>query len=161
MKISNNTVVILHYTLSDSEGKEIESTLDGDPVAYLHGHSNMIKGFEQAVEGHESGESFSFTLSPEQAYGERREGQTARVPVKHLQGSNKWSKGMPAWVQTEQGMRQVTIEKVGRFMADVDTNHPLAGKTLTFDVTIDEVREATAEEVQHGHAHGPGGHHHH
>ena len=160
MKISKNTVVQLHYTLTDGDGQQIESTLQGELVAYLQGHGNMISAFEQAVNGHESGESFSFTLSPEQAYGPARPPQPARVPIKHLQGSKKWRKGMVAWVETEQGTRQVTVIKPGRFMAEVDTNHPLSGKTLTFDVRIVAVRAATAEEIDHGHAHGPGGHHH-
>ncbi|MEK9766370.1 MAG: peptidylprolyl isomerase, partial [Thalassolituus sp.] len=81
-------------------------------------------------------------------------------PVKHLQGAKVWKKGMVASVHTEQGMRQVTIVKVGRFMADVDTNHPFAGKTLQFEVDVVAVREATAEELDHGHAHGVGGHQH-
>tara|TARA_B100000287_G_scaffold228514_1_gene215425 strand:+ start:93 stop:578 length:486 start_codon:yes stop_codon:yes gene_type:complete len=161
MKISKDTVVQMHYTLSDSDGQQIESTRDGDAVAYLQGHGNMIPGFEKAVDGHEAGESFSFELAPEDAYGPAREPQIARVPVKHLQGSKKWRKGMVAWVQTEHGTRQVTVEKVGKFMADVDTNHPLAGKTLKFDVEIVAVRVAMPEEISHGHAHGPGGHHHH
>ncbi|MCA6064281.1 FKBP-type peptidyl-prolyl cis-trans isomerase [Thalassolituus marinus] len=163
MKIAKDTVVQLHYSLFDAEGNMIESTTQGnhkDPVAYLHGHNNMIKGFESEVEGMEAGAEGSFTLAPAQAYGERHDNAVARVPVKHLQGAKNWKKGMTAWVETDQGTRQVTIVKMGRFMADVDTNHPLAGKTLRFDVRIESVRHATPEEIDHGHAHGVGGHQH-
>ncbi len=79
--------------------------------------------------------------------------------MKHLQGAKKWTKGMVAHVETEQGQRQVTVIKVGKFMVDVDANHPFAGKELTFEVKIEDIREATAEEIQHGHAHGVGGLH--
>lgn len=167
MKIAKDTVVQLHYSLYDDQGNLIESTQStgGDPVAYLQGHQNMILGFEKAVTGMEAGEQQSFTLEPKDAYGERKEGNEQRVPVKHLQGPNtskkqKWRKGMVAWVETSHGTRQVTVVKVGRFMADVDTNHPLAGQALRFDVDIVNVRAATPEEIEHKHAHGVGGHQH-
>jgi FKBP-type peptidyl-prolyl cis-trans isomerase SlyD len=112
------------------------------------------------MEGKVAGDIFSVTVPPEEAYGMRQEGAAQRVPIKHLQGARKWRPGMIAHVQTDQGMKQVQVVKVGRFMADVDTNHPLAGKTLTFDIEVVDVREATAEEIAHGHAHGVGGHHH-
>ncbi|UXD86291.1 FKBP-type peptidyl-prolyl cis-trans isomerase [Thalassolituus hydrocarboniclasticus] len=163
MIIAKDTVVQLHYSLFDEQDQLIESTnkdAGGEAIAYLHGHNNMIAGFEQAVAGKEAGEHISITLTPDQAYGERQADTVTRVPVKHLQGAKNWKKGMVAWVETEQGTRQVTIVKVGRFMADVDTNHPLAGKTLKFEVDIVAVREATAEEIAHKHAHGAGGHQH-
>ena len=143
MIVAKDTVVQLHYTLKDADGKQIESTAGHDPIAYLQGHNNMIPGFEEAVEGKQAGDKLEITVTPENGYGHRVEGSVQRVPVKHLQGE-----------------RQVTIVKVGRFMADVDTNHPFAGKTLHFDVEILDVRAATAEELDHGHAHGIGGHQH-
>lgn len=159
MNISQDTVVTLHYSLFDQEGQLIEKT-DDAPIAYLHGHHGMIAGFENAVNGKAAGDKFSIELTPEEAYGLRNEEALARVPVKHLQGAKKWKKGMIAVVNTDQGQRQVEIIKVGRFMADVDTNHPLAGKHLRFDVEITDVRAATAEEIDHGHAHGEHGHQH-
>ena len=163
--ITKDQVVLLHYTLSDDAGNQIETTKGGDAVAYLHGHDNMIPAFEKALEGHKSGDHLAFDLTTDEGYGQRIEGSVQRVPVKHLQGhpagkKGVWKKGMTAWVNTEQGERQVTIVKVGRFMVDVDTNHPLAGKGIHFDVDIVDVREATADEISHGHAHGPGGHQH-
>ncbi|MDF1762066.1 MAG: peptidylprolyl isomerase [Oleibacter sp.] len=160
MQIGKNSVVQLHYTLSDDQGNEIESTRFGEPIVYLQGHRNMIPGFEAAVEGKQAGDHVDITVTPKDGYGERVEGSVQRVPVKHLQGAKVWKKGMVAGVQTEHGERQVTIVKVGRFMADVDTNHPFAGKTLQFSVDVIAVRAATTDELSHGHAHGVGGHQH-
>ncbi|WDE02986.1 peptidylprolyl isomerase [Thalassomonas viridans] len=160
MKIADKTVARFHYTLKDEAGKEIESSAGGDPLAYLHGFNNMLVGVEKALTGKEAGDKFSVTLQPEEAYGERQEDAIQRVPVKHLQGAKKWQPGMTALVQTEQGERQVTVVKVGKFMVTVDINPPLAGKVLTFDLEVVDVREATVEEIEHGHAHGVGGHQH-
>lgn len=164
MKISDKSVVQFHYTLKDEAGKEIENSHSGDPLAYLHGYKNMLVGVENALVGKETGDKFSVTLQPEDAYGERQEDAIQRVPVKHLQGlpspSAKWKPGMTAAVQTDAGQRQVTVIKAGKFMVTVDINPPLAGKVLTFDLDVVDVREATAEEIEHGHAHGVGGHHH-
>ncbi len=160
MKIAEKTVAQFHYVLKDEAGDEIESSHGGDPMAYLHGANNTLVGLENALAGKEAGDKFSVTLQPEEAYGERQEDMNQRIPVKHLQGAQKWAPGMTAVVQTEQGQRQVTVVKVGKFMVTVDINPPLAGKVLTFDVEVVDVREASEEEVQHGHAHGVGGHHH-
>lgn len=162
MQIDKNTVVEFHYRLTDGDGNAIENSHDdNDPMFYLHGHGNMIEGLETALAGKQVGDSFSVTLTPEQAYGERNEQAVQRIPLKHLSGAKKWKPGMLAVVNTEEGQRQVTIVKVGKFNADVDTNHPLAGKTLTFEIDITSVRAAADEEVAHGHAHRDGNHHHH
>lgn len=160
MTITKNSVVQFHYTLTDESGEQLESSYDGDPVAYLHGHNNMIVGVEKALEGKSEGDEFSVTVSPEEGYGEINPDAQQRVPSKHLQGAKKWVPGMVATVNTEQGQRQVTVVKVGRFMITVDLNHPLAGKTLTFAIVVQAVREATEDEIAHGHAHGVGGHQH-
>jgi len=164
MKITDKSVVQFHYTLKNEAGEEIENSHKGEPLAYLHGYKNMLVGVENALTGKEIGDKFSVTLQPEDAYGERQEDAIQRVPVKHLQGlpskNAKWKAGMTAVVQTEAGQRQVTVIKAGKFMITVDTNPPLAGQVLTFDLEVVDIREATAEEVEHGHAHGVGGHHH-
>ena len=160
MQIEKNKVVNFHYRLSDESGTEIENSYDGDPVAYLHGHRNIIQGLEQAMVGKQAGDSFEISVSPELGYGLRKENQQQRVPIKHLLTRGKLKPGMMVSVQTEHGPRQVTVVKVGKFNVDVDTNHPFAGKVLNFAVEVLEVRDASAEEVSHGHAHGKGGHHH-
>ena len=160
MAIAKDTVVQFHYVLKDAEGTVIESSHGNDPMAYLHGHGNIIPGLEEEMLGKEVGAEFIATVAAEKAYGQRDESAKQRVPMKHLQGAKKWKKGMVAHVETEQGQRQVTVIKVGKFMVDVDANHPFAGKELTFEVKVEDVRDATAEEIQHGHAHGLGGHQH-
>ncbi|MFK4754457.1 FKBP-type peptidyl-prolyl cis-trans isomerase [Oceanobacter antarcticus] len=155
--ITANTVVELHYRMTDTDDQLIESTFDGEPVFYMHGKNQMLAAFETALSGHAAGDELLLTLTPEQAYGQPRSDALQRVPVKHLQGAKRWRAGMTAEVQTEHGPRKVTLVKVGKFMADVDTNHPLAGKTLNFQVSILSTRAATAEELAHGHAHA-GGH---
>jgi len=130
-------------------------------MLYLHGHQNMLPAIEQALAGKTAGDQLTLVVEPKDAYGERDENAIQSIQVKHLKGAKKWAPGMTAVLDTEQGPRQVKIVKVGMFKAEVDVNHPLAGKTLTFDLNVVSVRAATAEEVAHGHAHGAGGHHHH
>lgn len=110
--------------------------------------------------GHASGDEFSATVSPEEAYGLRNPDKAQRVPVKHLAFNGKLKAGDVVQLSTSDGMRAVTVVKAGRHTADIDTNHPLAGQTLVFDIQVVEVRAASAEELSHGHVHGPGGHHH-
>ncbi|MDP5292894.1 peptidylprolyl isomerase [Oceanimonas sp. CHS3-5] len=160
MQITNDTVVQFNYTLKDEQGEVMDTNEGKAPLAYLHGHDNMLEGLEKALDGKNEGDSFSVTLAPAEAYGERDESLTQRVSIRHLQGAKRWEPGMVAMVHTENGPRQVVVVKVGRFMADVDLNHLLAGRTLTFDLDVVSVRAATAEELEHGHAHGEGGHQH-
>lgn len=160
MKIIENTVVQFNYTLKDEAGEQLESSKAGEPMAYLHGHDNMLVGVENALTDKAAGDSFSITLQPADAYGERVDEALQRVPMKHLQGAKKWQAGMVATVHTDKGQQQVTVLKVGKFMVTVDVNHPLAGKVLTFDIEVVEVRAASEEELSHGHAHGAGGHQH-
>ncbi|WP_163134640.1 peptidylprolyl isomerase [Agarivorans sp. Alg241-V36] len=159
MKVAKDTVVRFEYTLHETDGELLEST-KGDAVAYLHGHKSMIPAIEEGLEGKEAGAEVALSLTPENGYGERNEDAVERVSVKHLQGAKSWKAGMPAVVQTEQGPRQVTVVKVGKFMATIDTNHPYAGKHLDFAIKLVEVRAASEEELSHGHAHGAGGHQH-
>lgn len=161
MTIAANKVVSFHYTLKDSQDEVLENSREGDPMAYLHGHGNIIAGLEKAFEGKAEGEQFSVTLAPADAYGERVEGSIQRIPMKHLHApKGKLRAGMVVGVETDQGIRQVTVLKVGKFNVDVDTNHPLAGETLTFEIDVVSVRDASEEEISHGHAHGVGGHQH-
>lgn len=164
MSISKNKVVQFHYILRDESdnNSELETSRTGDPILYLHGHSNIIGGLESAMEGKQAGDIFTVSVAPEQAYGVRDESRQQRVPVKHLHVSKntKLKPGMVVHIQTEQGSVPATVIKAGKFTVDVDTNHPLAGRQLGFDVEIMDVREASEDEIAHGHAHGVGGHHH-
>ncbi len=160
MQIDKHSVVSFHYTLSDENGQQLESSLGGDPSLYLHGADNIISGLEAAMAGRSAGDSFSVTLAPEQAYGARRNDQQQRMPAKYLKHEGKLRPGQVVRFNTDQGPRTATVVKVGKFSVDVDLNHPLAGRTLTFAIEIEDVRAATEEEIAHGHAHGPGGHQH-
>lgn len=160
MTVQDNMVVQFHYTLKDENGDVLETNVGQEPIAYLHGNDNMMPGIEDALAGKAVGDKLSVTPDPADTYGEVIENAVMRVPVKHLVGAKVWKPGMVALVHTDQGQRQVTVVKVGKFMADVDINHPLAGRTLTFELEVAGVREATDEEIAHGHAHGLGGHHH-
>lgn len=161
MEIAKDTVVTLFYALSEDNGVPLENNQDGIPLAYLHGHQNILPGLEEALAGLQDGDKKVVILTPEQAYGPRRENTVQRVPIKHLLSKHKrLPAGTLVKVQTEKGTADGTVVKAGKFVVDVDFNHPFAGKILRFDVTIDSVRAATAEELAHGHAHGKGGHHH-
>jgi FKBP-type peptidyl-prolyl cis-trans isomerase SlyD len=159
MKIAKDSVVRFHYTVSEVGQESLESSKDREPLAILYGHGNIIPGLETAMLDREAGESFGVDVAATDAYGEKRDGLSQRVPKKHF-GAQKLEPGMQVVLQTNFGPRAVTIQKVGMSVVDVDLNHPMAGKDLHFDVEIVEVREASAEELEHGHVHGDGGHHH-
>ena len=160
MIAEKDKVLSFHYTLKDADGKLMETSREKDPMTYLHGANNIIPGLEKAMEGHAVGDEFSVTVAPEDAYGVRNEKNVQRVALKRLKGIGKVSVGQVLNLQTNNGQVQVTVLKVGRFNIDVDGNHPLAGRELTFDVEITDIREASAEELEHRHVHGPGGHQH-
>ncbi len=160
MNIENKKVVSFHYTLSNQQGEQIESSRDREPMVYLHGSGNIIPGLEKAMAGKAAGDQFEVTVRPADAYGERDENGIQRIPAKHFKQADRLEVGQPVILHTQQGQMQVTVVKVGRFNIDVDRNHPLAGQTLSFDVEVTDIRDATEEEIEHGHAHGPGGAHH-
>lgn len=162
MKVEANKVVSFHYAVSDGSAAPVESSRDrGEPLAFLVGHGGLIPGLEKALIGRETGEHFEVVVTPAEGYGARREDFTQRVPKKYFRDAEHLKPGMTTVLSTrESGQRQVTVRKVGSSVIDVDLNHPLAGKTLTFDVEIVDVRDATPEEIAHRHAHGVGGHGH-
>ena len=160
MKIEKDRVVRFHYAVAETGQENIESSRDvGAPLAILFGRGQIIPGLEAAMDGREAGETFTASVTPADAYGERKEGLTQRIPKKHF-GDQKLAPGMQVVLQTNFGPRAVTVEKVGMSVVDVDLNHPMAGKSLDFDIEIVDVREATEEELAHGHVHGEGGHQH-
>jgi FKBP-type peptidyl-prolyl cis-trans isomerase SlyD len=158
--IAADSVVSIHYTLKDEQGNVLDSSEGSDPLAYIQGHGNLVPGLEKALEGKTSGNKIAVTLSPEEGYGKRDAELVQRVPKRQLH-KGEIKKGMQFQAQTDQGMRLFTVTAVVGDMVTLDGNHPLADRTLHFDVEIVEVRAATAEELEHGHVHGPGGHHHH
>lgn len=157
MTIQKNKVVSFHYTLTNPAGDVLDSSKDRKPMTYFHGANNIVPGLEKAMEGRSEGDKFEVTVEPDEGYGERNEGNIQRISAKHFKDPRKFKPGQPLVLKTREGPVQVTVVKVGRFNIDVDANHPLAGQTLSFDVEITEVRDATKEEIAHGHAHGPGG----
>ena len=156
MNIAKDHVVHFHYTVSDVHGGEVESSRGREPIATLVGHGGIIPGLENALMGRSVGDAFEVEVTPDEAYGPRREGQTQRLPKKHFKGA-KLLPGMQVVVPTTFGPRPVTILKVGLSTVDVDLNHPMAGKSLRFAIEITGVREASDEEKSHGHVHGEGG----
>jgi FKBP-type peptidyl-prolyl cis-trans isomerase SlyD len=160
MDIQRNTVVSFHYRLSDSSGEELETSRDGEPSVYLHGADNILPALEQGMTGKVAGDVFSVSLAAADAYGERDPQRQQRVPVKHLLYQGRLRPGMVVQINTEAGRRPATVLKVGKFSADLDTNHPLAGRDLMFDIEVLSVRAASSEEIAHRHVHGPGGHQH-
>ena len=164
MSIEKNKVVAFHYVLKNEAGEEVENNMKDEAMVYLHGgYRNLMPALERALEGKDKGEQVSVTLRPEEAYGVRKEGSIQRVPIKHLLNKQKrYQPGMTVRVNTKDGPKDVVIIKVGKFNVDVDTNHPLAGMALTFDISIEDIRDASPEEITHRHSHGweASGHHH-
>ena len=160
MKAERDSVVLFHYDLSDEQGESIESSRDGDGMAVLIGRRNVVPGVDAALSGKEAGDKFQTTVPPALGYGLRREGFKERLSKKHIVGKRKPKVGEMITVRTKSGLRDVIVTKVGGSVVDVDMNHPMAGRTLVFDIEILEVREAEPEELAHGHVHGAGGHHH-
>ena len=159
--INNNQVVQFHYTLKDDEGNIIDQSPEGQPLAYLHGYQNIIPGLEAQLVGKAVGDKFTASVEPADAYGEFDDAAVQEVPRENFQGVDNIQAGMQFQSQTEDGhVMLVTVKDVQDDMVIVDANHPLAGKKLHFDVEIADIREATPEELQHGHAHGAGGNQH-
>ncbi len=157
MKISKDKVAAIHYTLKDNSGNVLDSSEGKQPLYYLHGAGNLILGMEEGLDGKVKGDKFLLKVSPEKGYGVKDPNLTQKVPRTAF-GDQKVEKGMQ--FQTNQG-GVVTVTDVALDGITVDANHPLAGVELNFDVEIVEVREATKDELAHGHVHGPDGHHHH
>jgi FKBP-type peptidyl-prolyl cis-trans isomerase SlyD len=158
--IAADRVVTIHYTLKDDRGGVLDSSAGGEPLAYIQGHGNLVSGLEKALEGKPDGATLAVVVAPADGYGERDEALLQRVPKRSLQGSGEIKKGMQFQGRTADGMRLFTVTAVIGDMVTLDGNHPLADQTLHFDVAVVGVRAATAEELEHGHVHGAGGHHH-
>lgn len=153
MQIAPDTVVSIQYTLRNTNGDVLDSSEGGEPLAYLHGHNNIIPGLEKALEGSQQGEEVSVTVNPEEGYGQYSEDLVQSVPMDAFQGVEKVEPGMQFQAESDQGPMVVTVKEVGEEEVVVDGNHVLAGQQLDFSVTVDEVRAASSEELEHGHVH--------
>jgi len=162
VKVEANKVVSFHYVVNDGGDTPVDSSRErGEPLAVLIGAQNIIPGLEAAMLGREAGDTFQVEVAPADAYGERRADFVQRVPKKYFQQPEQLRPGMTTVLHTKEGgPRMVTVLKVGSSVIDVDLNHPLAGRTLSFDVEITDVRDASPEEIDHRHVHGTGGHEH-
>lgn len=161
MEIQNDKVVSFLYTIRDESELPVETNRDSMPMAFLCGKNNILKALEDSMLGRTVGDQFSVTLAPEQAYGAKQDNAQKKVPIKHLASRHKrLLPGTMVKLNTENGYVDASVIKAGKFMVELDLNHPFAGKTLIFDIEITAIRDASAEELAHGHAHGEGGHHH-
>ncbi len=160
MKIEKNVVVSLAYQVKLEDGAVVDQSTVDAPLDYLHGHNNLISGLEKELEGKVAGDKFTATIAPEDAYGEHSDALVQRVPANVFQGVDELEVGMRFLADTDQGPIPVEITEVDGDEVVVDGNHMLAGQTLTFDVEVVATREATAEELAHGHVHGAHGHDH-
>lgn len=160
MKISKGKVVSIHYALNDAAGEVLESSEGEAPLEYLHGHGNIIAGLEKALDGKAAGEKLKAVIPPEEGYGVRDEAMVKRLPLSSFQNQDEVQVGAQFQAETSQGPRLATVTEMDDKKVTVDLNHPLADQTLSFDIEVVGVREATEEELSHGHAHGPEGHRH-
>jgi FKBP-type peptidyl-prolyl cis-trans isomerase SlyD len=160
MRIENNSVVAFDYKLTDDAGQLLDTSEDRGPLHYLHGSGGIIPGLERELEGKEPGDELQVAVAPDDAYGSRNDSLEQQVPREQFEQVDTLDIGMQFRVDTPQGPMVFTVTEVDDELVTVDGNHPLAGVPLNFDVKVREVREATADELAHGHAHGPGGHDH-
>ncbi|OLQ88642.1 peptidylprolyl isomerase [Vibrio ponticus] len=157
MKIEKNVVVSLVYQVKLEDGAVVDQSTVDAPLDYLHGNNNLITGLEKALEGKQAGDKFEVTVAPEEAYGEHSDDLVQRVPANVFHGVDQIEVGMRFLADTDQGPIPVEVTEVDGDEVVVDGNHMLAGQTLTFEVEVVAVREATAEEIEHGHIHQGGG----
>lgn len=154
LMIGDNLVVSIHYTLTNASGEVLDSSEGADPLDYLHGAGNIIPGLEQALVGKAAGAELQVSIAPENAYGEVQQELIQRVPMAAFQGVEAVEPGMAFEAQDPQGnSRRIVVTSVDGDEVTVDANHPLAGQQLNFDVAVVAVRDATPEEIAHGHVH--------
>jgi FKBP-type peptidyl-prolyl cis-trans isomerase SlyD len=162
MNIVKNSIATLHYILKDNDGEILDTADENNPFLYMHGVGGMIPGLEKALENATTGDNIVVSVPPAEAYGERNPNLTQDVPREMFAGvaDEDMVVGAQFQAQTDQGVEIITVAAIDGDTIKIDGNHPMAGETLNFDVNVIDVREASAEEISHGHPHGPGGHHH-
>ncbi len=161
MKIGQDAVVTIAYSVREKGGDLIDSSDETGDFPYLHGHENIVPGLEEALIGKDVGDTVSVTVPPEKGYGLRDEAKVFTVPKSHMPDDEEITVGMEFHAEDRDGsIRQVTVTKVTGDQVTLDANHALAGMTLDFAVEVKAIRAATPDELDHGHVHGEGGHHH-
>ncbi|MEX1117879.1 MAG: peptidylprolyl isomerase [Terrimicrobiaceae bacterium] len=160
MKITSGKVVLIDYTLTDDQKQTIDSSEGHEPLAYIHGSGQIIPGLEKALDGRVVGDALRVDVPAAEGYGEHDAEKIINIPRSQVEGVPDLKVGIQLQASGGGGPQVVTVTKLTDNEVTLDGNHPLAGKNLHFDVTIREVRDATDEEIAHGHVHGPGGHHH-
>lgn len=160
MQITKHKAVSIDYTLTNDAGEVIDSSKGEDPLAYLHGVGNLIPGLEKALDGKATGDEIQVTIAPEEGYGERVDALVQNVPRDRFEDADALEVGMRFEAESDAGRTLVVITGITDSEVTVDGNHPLAGQTLNFEVKVMDVRDATEEEISHGHVHGVGGHNH-
>jgi FKBP-type peptidyl-prolyl cis-trans isomerase SlyD len=153
MNISKNSIVSIEYTLTDKDNQILDSSAGSEPLVYLHGHENLIPGLERALEGKVTGDTLQVTVPAVDAYGEQDDNLVTTVPMDRFEGADSIEEGMQFEAQTPDGYRVVTVTKIAGDEVTIDGNHPLAGQDLNFDVAVKDIREASEEEIAHGHPH--------
>jgi len=156
-KIEKDSVALVNYTGTFVDGEVFDTSEGKGPLAYLVGHGQMIQGFEQEMLGAKIGETREFTLTPERAYGERDEDAVQKIDRNKFPEEMQLEVGMVVGAQSDQGPIQFSIKEINGDIVTADFNHQMAGMTLKFRVEVVDIRTASAEEILHGHAHGPGG----
>jgi len=160
MQVAKDKVISIEYTLTDAQGAELDTSHGREPFAYIHGIGNIIPGLEAALEGKSVGDQVNAVIPPEKGYGTRDEGLVQELARSQFDTQDEIQVGMQFHAMSESGPRVVTVVGVNADNVTIDGNHPLAGVTLHFDVTVKEIRDASSEELSHGHVHGPEGHQH-
>lgn len=160
MKVADQSVVSFHFTLKDDGGQVLDSSSGSEPLTYLHGSGGIVPGLEEALTGRATGDKFNVSLPPDKGYGQRDERLVQKIPQDQFPNSGAVKPGMQFQVNSPGGPMILTVTSVANGEVTVDANPELAGQTLHFDIEVTEVRKATEDELSHGHAHGPGGHHH-
>ena len=160
MQIEKNKVVSIDYTLKDDDGKILDTSEGREPLNFIHGNGHLIPGLEEALEGKTKNDKLNVAIPPEKGYGLRSEEMIQSVDKSNFDKDAQIEVGMQFQAQMDQGVQMFTVTKIEENKVTLDGNHPLADKTLHFDVDVKDVREATKEELEHGHVHGPGGHKH-
>jgi FKBP-type peptidyl-prolyl cis-trans isomerase SlyD len=159
MQIAKHKVVTIDYTLTDPQGEVIDTSKGAEPLSYIHGTDSIVPGLEAALEGRSAGDELKVSVPPDSGYGQRDESLIMAIPRTAFEGIEKLEPGMQFVANTGASRQMFTIVGVHENEVKVDGNHPLAGMTLNFDITVREVRDATVEELDHGHAHnGADGH---